>query len=294
MTKKSPKKYRYSLVEFRKQYRTDRDCFKRLAQLRWPNGFVCPKCGCIHGCLLSNGHYECYDCGHQTSVTAGTIMHKTHLPLTKWFLAFYLVTQDKRGISALQLAKQLSVTYKTAWYLLKRIRSAMRQRDDQHMLTGVVEFDDMFIGAPTKGKGRGRSTQKARVLVALSLDENGKPQYLKMQVTPDFKRATIKNFTFKNIQSGSTIKSDGCTTYGPVLSTNYNHQPQTFKQNKHHLHWLHIAISNAKAFVLGTFHGLDKKCLQMYLDEYCYRFSRRYFGADLLERLALAVATSVP
>ena len=101
---------------------------------------------------MSNGLYQCNDCHHQTSVTAGTILHRTHVPLTKWFLAFYFVTQDKRGISAVQLSKTLDVTYKTAWYMIKRIRCAMKQHDINYMLLGTIEFDDTYIGGPTVGK----------------------------------------------------------------------------------------------------------------------------------------------
>ncbi len=117
------------LGEFLKRFSTERECQEYLASLRWRSGYVCPKCGCHHGYLLSNGLYQCAQCRHQTSVTAGTVLHRTHMPLTQWFLAFYLVSQDKRGISAVQLAAQLGTTYKTAWYMLKRIRAAMGQRD---------------------------------------------------------------------------------------------------------------------------------------------------------------------
>lgn len=118
---------------------------------------------------MSNGLYQCNDCHHQTSVTAGTILHRTHVPLTKWFLAFYFVTHDKRGISAVQLSKTLDVTYKTAWYMIKRIRCAMKQRDINCMLLGTIEFDDTYIGGPTVGKKRGRGTEKSKIFVAVSM-----------------------------------------------------------------------------------------------------------------------------
>lgn len=162
--------------------------------LRWPEGFVCPKCGCRHVCLLSNGRYQCAGCHHQVSVTAGTVLHRTHMPLTQWFLAFYFVSQDKRGISAVALTSMLGTTYKTAWYMLMRIRAAMGQRDKTHQLSGTIEFDDIYFGGPTVGKKRGRGMERAKVFVAVSLDKRGNPRYTKMQVTENIEQASVKKF----------------------------------------------------------------------------------------------------
>ena len=116
-------------------------------------GRLClPKCGHKHGCRLSNGLYQCTHCHRQTSVTAGTVLHHSHVSLSKWFLAFYFVSQDKRGLSAVQLSNQIGVTYKTAWSMLRRIRSAMGQRDAAYLLSGVVEFDDAYFGRPNSGR----------------------------------------------------------------------------------------------------------------------------------------------
>lgn len=166
---------------------------------------------------------RCVQCRHQVSVTAGTVLHKTHMPLQQWFLAFYLVCQDKRGISATQLASQLGTTYKTAWYMLKRIRAAMGQRDKKYQLSGVIEFDDAYFGGPGKGKKRGRGTGKRKVFVALSLDERGNPHYLKMQVTPNIRQDSVKNFAQAIFADDSTICSDGYRSYIPGLKA-YRHK----------------------------------------------------------------------
>ncbi len=123
MSKSKPK--RISIQAFTRKYATEGDCHTYLAKTRWPEGFICPKCGSQWHCKLSSGLYQCNDCHHQTSVTAGTFMHRSRLPLKTWFLALYFVTQDKRGISATQLALMIGVNYKTAWLMLKRIRAAM-------------------------------------------------------------------------------------------------------------------------------------------------------------------------
>ena len=174
------RKQKMPLSEFLNRFGTEESCRDYLAAQRWPGGFDCPKCGHKHGCRLSNGLYQCTHCHRQTSVTAGTVLHHSHVSLSKWFLAFYFVSQDKRGLSAVQLSNQIGVTYKTAWSMLRRIRSAMGQRDAAYLLSGVVEFDDAYFGGPTAGGKRGRGTEKAKVFVALSLDAHGNPQYLKM------------------------------------------------------------------------------------------------------------------
>ena len=219
------------------------------------------------------------------------MLHKTHMPLAQWFLAFYFVSQDKRGISAVQLAAMLGTTYKTAWSMLRRIRTAMGQRDETHQLCGVIEFDDAYFGGPTVGKKRGRGTEKEKVFVALSLDEQGNPHFLKMRVTPNIKQASVKKFAHAAFADGSVIHSDGYCSYLPALE-GYLHEYKPYDPDSGLLHWLHVVISNAKAFILGTYHGLPKKYLQSYLDEFSFRFCRRDFGPALLERLTLAVSLS--
>lgn len=285
------KKKGLPLGAFLKRFSSETQCQEYLASLRWQNGYACSKCGCRHGYRLSNGRYQCAQCRHQTSVTAGTVLHKTHMPLRQWFLAFYFVSQDKRGISAVQLAAMLGTTYKTAWSMLRRIRIAMGQRDETHQLCGVIEFDDAYFGGPTVGKKRGRGTEKAKVFVALSSDERGNPRFLKMQVTPNIKQASVKKFAHAAFADGSEVHSDGYCSYIPALD-GFTHEHKPYDPESGLLHWLHVVISNAKAFILGTYHGLPKKYLQSYLDEYSFRFSRRDFGPALLECLSLAVSLS--
>ena len=287
------KKKGLPLGTFLKRFSNEAQCQEHLASLRWQAGYICPKCGCRHGYRLSNGRYQCVKCRHQVSVTAGTVLHKTHMPLTQWFLAFYFVSQDKRGISTVQLAAMLGTTYKTAWSMLRRIRIAMGQRDETHQLCGVIEFDDAYFGGPTTGKKRGRGTEKTKVFVALSLNGQGNPRFLKMRVTPNIKQASVRKFAHAAFANGSVILSDGYCSYIPALE-NYAHEYQPYDPDSGLLHWLHVVISNAKSFILGTYHGLSKKYFQSYLDEYSFRFSRRDFGAALLERLTLAVSLSHP
>ena len=148
--------------EFRTRFSTEESCRAELFRLRFPNGFVCPKCGCTeYYPVRGRNAFQCRACRHQTSVTAGTVMHRTHLPLTVWFWAIYLCATDKRGISAVQLSRTLNICYESAWYLLHRIRRAMAQRDEKYALSGIVEMDDGYVGGATHNGKRGRGTDKA-------------------------------------------------------------------------------------------------------------------------------------
>lgn len=219
-------------------------------------------------------------------------MDRSHLALRIWIWAIYLVARDKRGYSAMQLSTELRLPYNTAWFLLHRIRKAMAQRDDNYMLAGIVELDDTYFGKSKKGGKRGRGTTKTKVLVALSKDEDGNPQFAKMQVVPNLKGKTIAKFAKCSIAEGSVVQSDAYRSYRKPLSEKHLHEYQIFDTDTEMLHWLHIIIGNAKAFVLGTFHGLGKKHLQSYLDEFCYRFNRRMVHEEIFGRLACAVTAS--
>lgn len=287
-----------SLIQFQALYPTEAACCERLFQAKWPDGFRCPKCDhsqayCIRTRKLPL--YECVECGYQPSLTVDTVMENTRTDLRKWFLAIYLETQDKRGISAIYLAETIDVTYKTAWLMLHKIRNAMGQRDAQYQLASIVELDDAYFGAPTEGGKRGRGTEQTQVLVGVSLDPKGRPQYAKLEVIPDIKGVTLVDFARRCIKPGSTINSDAYRSFKALADKGYELQSMKFnvKENPDHLKWLHTIISNAKAFIGGTYHGLDPKHLQMYLNEFCYRFNRRKMKSRLFDHLLnLCASTS--
>lgn len=170
----------------------------------------------------------------------------------------------------------------------------MAERDNGYALKGIVELDDTYLGKTKKGSKRGRGTTKNKVVVAISKDEEGKPQYVKMQVVTDLKGKTIAKFAKNSIAEGTTVQTDAYHSYRKPLAEKYLHEYQVFDADLDMLKWLHIIVSNAKAFVSGTFHGLGRKHLQSYLDEFCYRFNRRAMGAMIFDRLLLAVTQSAP
>lgn len=276
--------------EFRKQYETEEACREELFRLRFPDGFVCPKCGCQeYYSIRSRNTYQCRNCRRQTSVTAGTVMHRTHLPLTNWFWAMYLCATDKRGISASHLQRLLDVCYESAWYLLDRIRTAMGQRDANYVLSGLVEMDDCYLGGPCSGGKRGRGTDKAKVVAALSKTDQGIPLFTHMQVVEDFQTKTLQEFINQHLANGTTVQCDGFSSYKSL--TGVNCTAKVFDPASGDLKWLHKSISNLKACLLGTYHGRCSK-LQPYLDEFCFRLNRRHHPHQLFSRLIRAVATS--
>jgi transposase-like protein/ribosomal protein L37AE/L43A len=285
-----------SLLAFSDQYGTEAQCREHVFEKRFGNGFICPKCGHNHGVKIATRLLmQCAKCHYQVSVTSGTVMHNTKIPIQKWYFAIYLITSGKRGISAMELRRQIAVTYKTAWYVNKRIRAAMQQAESQYKLDGTVTIDEAYFSgrksgenAGDKPKKRGRGTNKSKVIVAVSLNEDGSPKYAKMSVVDNFKAKTVAQFAKDFVSTGATVVTDGFQAYkGQTLKKDYFHAFENFDQtdDKSPLKWLHILISNAKAFINGTFHGLERDELQSYLHEFCYRFNRRKIPQLVFEKL---------
>jgi len=278
-----------TFAKFQEKFNSDRACNDHLFQLKWSNGFACPACNHNEFSEITTRTlplFQCKKCKHQTTVTVGTIFEKTRTPLRKWFTAIYWEAQDKRGISATFVARELEVSYPTAWLMLHKIRKAMADRDTQYILSGLVEIDDFYIGSPTENGKRGRGTDKNQVLVALSKNKKGHPLFVKMEVIEDMKKQTVETFVTKCIAAKSILIADGHRTF-PTLEDNYLIEAKKFnaKEDPEHLKWIHTIISNLKSFVLGTFHGLDSRHLQSYLNEFCYRFNRRKFAGEGFNRL---------
>jgi transposase-like protein len=149
-----------NILEFQRRFDTDDACRDHLFRIRWPLGLTCPKCGGTDFYKISTRNiYEC-KCGHQVSLTAGTIIHGSHTPLAKWFWAVYLAAHDKRGVSALRLKKELQIAYQTAWLMLHKIRRAMGGRDGRYLLAGIAEMDETYLGGPKEGGETGARDRK--------------------------------------------------------------------------------------------------------------------------------------
>jgi transposase-like protein len=285
-----------SLMEFEKLFGTEEKCEAYLMQKRWKDGFICPNCQHRdYYYLQTRKLFECQSCDTQTSLTAGTLLHKTKLSLKKWFWAMYLVAHDKRGKSALSLSVVLDLNYRTAFRLLRKIREAMKERDANYLLSGTVEMDEAYFGSPSKGKD-GRGTDKAQAVIALSKDELNHPLFLRIEVIEAATKEEIARVTKQYVKPGSTIISDGNPMYRSLAKIGYTHEPKIYyKEDKEKfLKFLHKMISNAKAFILGTYHGLDKTYLQSYFDEFCFRFNRRFNPNEIFDRLLNACVLATP
>ncbi|MFQ5347455.1 MAG: IS1595 family transposase [Rhodothalassiaceae bacterium] len=270
-----------SLLEFQRRFPGDEACAAYLAEARWPEGFICPACGHAKGWKLETKRwtFECAACRRQTSVTAGTVMRGSKLPLTVWFWAAYLMATHSNGISALQLMRQLGLgSYKSAWLLAHKLRRAMLD-PDRGPLGGLVEVDETTIPFRSKDDppagGSGRS-HDGKLLVAGAVEvRDGKPGRLRLAAITDFSATSLHAFLGTGLAAGATAKTDGWSAYpgAPGLT----HEPHTVGSMAAHLvlPWIHRAFSNLKTWALGVYHGLRAKHLQAYLDEFVFRFNRR-------------------
>jgi ISXO2-like transposase domain/Transposase zinc-ribbon domain len=278
-----------SLPAFEARFPDDAACARWLFEKRWPDGFRCPGCGHDKGWELGRGTLlvECARCHRQTSVTAGTVLPRSHLPLELWFLAAWPVATHRNGMSARQLWRQLGLgSSKTAWLLLRKLRRAMVD-PEREPLAGLVEVDETSI--PFRGKGEpvrpGRS-HDGQLLVAGAVEIEGKgPGRVRLAVIEDYSAATLGAFVAGNVVAGSTVVSDGWPGYATL--TDVKHDPRVIGDTPAHLvlPWVHRVFANAKRWALGVYHGLRRQHLQAYLDEFVFRFNRRRTPAAAFERL---------
>jgi predicted RNA-binding Zn-ribbon protein involved in translation (DUF1610 family)/transposase-like protein len=276
-----------SLREFQKRFPDDAACADYLAAKRWPDGFRCPHCGEGKCWRLPSRRvltFRCAGCGKETSVTAGTILHRSHLPLTVWFWAAYLMATHSNGMSALQLQNELGLgSYKAAWLLGMKLRRAM-VAPGRSPLSGLIEVDETAIPFRTKDDppagGQGRS-HDGKLLVAAAVEiKSGKKKKLtlgraRLAVIADYRAATLHAFMKDNIAPGSTARTDGLASYVGALQV--NHEPHVIGPMAAHtvMPAIHRVFSNPKNWGLGVYHGLRRKYLQAYLDEFAFRFNRR-------------------
>lgn len=284
-----------SLIEWQKKFGTEKACTKELAKVRWPKGFQCPICGSQNYCTITTRNtYQCSSCRHQVSVTAGTLFHATKIPLVKWFWTIYLTASDKGGISALRLSKQIGVSWPSARRMLKKIRIAMAHCDSIYRLENLIEFDDIYVGGKRAGK-RGRGTEgKKRVLVAVETRGKG-AGFVAMQAVETVSKDTVSDFLNFHLKSGQTVSTDALHALNSVTH-DHVHEKKAPPPNKAS-EWLplvHIMIGNMMKFLNGTYHGVSCRYLQEYLDEFCYRFNRRFWEQQLPLRLLNACLAHVP
>jgi len=271
--------YPRTLAEFERRFASEADCRAYLTQLRWPTGFRCPGCGGTRGWAMRRGLIKCGACGRQVSVTAGTIFHRSHLPLRTWLRAMWWVTNQKHGISALGLQRLLGLgSYETAWACLQKLRRAM-VRPGRDRLVGEVEVDETYVGGVDPGGGRRHLGNKALVAIAAQVDGEGIGR-IRLRRIPDASSRSLQAFVKEAIEPGSTVATDGWEGYEGLKGAGYKHRPRVIsgsgKTASTLLPRVHRVASLLKRWLLGTHQGgVSRDHLDYYLDEFTFRFNRR-------------------
>ena len=290
-----------SLVQVIKHFSNEANCYSFLKHQRWSDGVVrCPYCGSVH-IAHRNGskqEYRCEHCNKSFSVLAGTIFENTKLPISKWMIGMYLISSHKNGISSVQLAKDIEVTQTTAWYMLHRVRTLMKQ-DEERMLSGNVECDEMYLGGRETNKHnkqkiegtQGRSTKTKTPLFGMvetsySVDEDDKPHihtYARVMRVENCTVKTIMGILENNVSTGSYITTDELGVYTAIdrSEKNYSHavvchkdreftNAEGFTTNRIEGFW-----GGFKRMVFGTYHMVNRSYLPRYIDESVFRYNTK-------------------
>lgn len=279
-----------TVQEFAERFGTDRQCAEHLARRRWQKGFTCPACGHAGSSYVATRRlHQCSACRHQTSLTAGTIFHKTRVPLRKWFWALYRMGQDKKGISAMMLRKEIGVSYPTAWLMLQKIRHAMTTGEKDRVLHGSVELDDAYIGGFRSGPhGRG-AKGKTPFFVAAEVSAGGGLGRAILQPTRRLTRRNAERFTQTRLDSSCRVRTDGLNIYRALGALGYEHESVVVGSHGRKavtaFPWVHTVVSNLKRFILGRHHAIAGKHAVRYLGEFAYRLNRRNQESNLFAML---------
>ena len=296
-----------------KKYPEEASCRRQFKVIRDEERVICKKCKCTeHYWLSTKEQYKCKKCGFRTTLRIGTVMENSKLPFRYWFIAIHLVSSVKKPFSTLELQRQIGHKfYEPIWEMVQKLRLAMGERDSMYKLDEVVELDEGFFESTQEAqadeltgkkaaKKRGRGSQKQTKVLVMTSTKEGKPtrknqkpsklRYVKRMVVEDLKAATIEQEVERNIKSDSTVKTDGFRSYSNLKNKVKEHQQQVVpaKQADKILPWVHTVISNAKRQLLGIHHSVSSKYFQNYLNEFCYKLNRRYFGEKLFDRLIIA------
>jgi len=269
--------YPRNQTEFEARLGSEDACREYVFRLRWPQGFVCPRCRARKGWVTKRNLVMCPACGYQGSLTAGTIFEGTRKPLRTWFRAIWAVTTAKTGASAMTLKRVLGLgSYQTAWTWLHKLRRAM-VRPGRERLKGEVEVDETFIGAPEKGRHGRRMIDKTMVVVAAEKDGRGIGR-IRMRRVPDGSARSLHLFVRDSIEPASTLLTDDWQGYAGIKGYRRRmrqiaHSGKTASQL---MPRVHRVVSLLKRWLMGTHQGaVSHEHLDYYLDEFTFRFNRR-------------------
>lgn len=295
----SPPECPITLLDFQRMFSDETACLRYLEKMRWPSGFVCEKCSVAEEPFRFSARprvLKCRSCHEDSSVTAGTIMHRSKTNILVWFWAAYLIATQTPGVSALELQKRLGIDrYETAFQILHKLRAAMvRPGRDKIGSEWPIELDIVYVGGKHKGGVKG-ATYQVPVIIAVEIRRpevrDPKTRKLKralagrirMQVLPDKSATAVDSFAKECISPGAAIVSDGGTEFTNLNDLKFKHQPVAMRGDRAkmdaHLPMTSRVTANLKTWIDGTFHGVGKQHLQTYLNEFTFRFNRRFFRA---------------
>lgn len=300
MSNKILKHKKDSLIVLTQKYANDHmACVHFFIESKWPTGFYCEKCNCVHYYYIQRSNVlECKNCGHQHYLFAGTIFQDNKLELYKLILGMYLFFTANKGISAVEMTSALNVNYKTALRLCKKCRILMAQSNSQKILDSMFyESDVVYIGAKSQGK-TGMATDQQPFLVILSTDkENNYPNYIKLSPISVDNKNYIENFMTKKakLSQERTLNTDGKTTYS-LLRDKINVQSEKiiYTEKNHRLYWLNVIVGNIKNNITGIYHGVPKRSLPLFLNEQEWRFNHRNIGNNVMNRIKKYISMSFP
>lgn len=301
-----------NIFSFTAHFDSEEACRNHFKEERDKIGVTCEKCGhTAHFWIKSRWSYECKSCRHRTSLRSGTIMQNSNLPFLVWYKTMFLMSTTKKGFSSKEIQKQLGMKrYEPVWAMVHKLRKAMGKRDDRYTLEGMIEMDEGYFTVESseieksKGKrGRGAAGKSNVAIMAestplenIETGENTKHcRYFKAKVLNDHEAAGINDLVKESIDEKSIVFSDKSTSYIDIADYVELHITEKSDKNttKETLQWVHITISNAKRNLLGNYHKIKGKYLQLYLNEFVYKLNRRYFGDRIFERLIIANITGL-
>ena len=282
---------RINLISLIEKFRDEETCREYLEKLRWSDGVACPRCGDMSVSEISTrDQFDCNGCRYRFSVTSGTIFDNTNLPLWKWFVTIYLICESKRSISANQIKRTIGVSYKTAWHLCHRIRSAMKGSVvGGPTLFGVVEVDETLIGGKRRGVGTGNRTGKT--WVAGAVQRGGE---VRIEVVPNIKEATLHAFIARNTRPDTeAIYTDELRSYLGIGDHDTRHETVRHSEEEWvvgdvHTNTVEGVWSLLKRSIVGAWHQVSAKHLDAYLSEVEFRFNNRdnpYIFETVMTRL---------
>jgi transposase-like protein len=284
-------------MEFDKMFSDEASCEEYLFKQKWPEGFVCTKCGTTHFWKSKRDCYICTCCEHQHSITAGTAFHQTHKSLKHWFKAIWFFTTTKSGISASNLERLLGISYPTAWTWLQKLKRCC-VRKERNPLSGEVEVDEFYLGGKQSGKqGRG-SENKQKIVVAVEkqyskVQEKTIMGRIRVQVVPDCSAESLLPFIKENVEKDSTIITDKWASYFGVSKEGFKHKSYKMIESMCMLNNAHKVISLIKRWITGTLQTrIGTEHIQQYMDEYVFRFNRRNLNSIGMKFLCMVKQTT--